>query len=165
VDQQLGAGVDLADPRGLGDGGQRDVAGDEVDAGDIEAERACGADGDAGDLRVDQIGDVGTVGADPLDEHAATGRRDRVGSESLPGELRADAGVGFDCLVGERFGAAAPGIVIELGIDQRGDRPPAVAGDVEVFTPGAGDHPLPDHQEPVLDAGDVLLDDHGRAGA
>ena len=80
VHPQAGAGVDLDDHAPLLFERARDVAGDDVHAGDVEPDHQRGLNGAGGDLGVDQVGDVGRGAAGAqvgvaADDHDVTRQR------------------------------------------------------------------------------------------
>ena len=93
VHPQAGAGVDFDDDATLLGERTADVAADDVDAGDVEADRAGGVDGLAGDVGVDDVGDVGrgAAGAEvrvAANEHFVAGGGNGIGREALLGQHR-----------------------------------------------------------------------------
>src|SRR5690606_40741386 len=94
VHQQPWTGVDLDDGTALCLQRLRDVFGDEVDAGDVQPDRANRQRSCGGHRRVDELGHVEGDVAVSLDQHANALGRYRLGLEALVREL--DAGSGVD---------------------------------------------------------------------
>ena len=164
VHEHPGAGVDLDHHPPLL--GQRpgDVLGDQVDAGDVEADRLGGEDHVAGDVGADLVGLVGREVAVDLDRDAAARLRDVVGGERLAFEL--GQGEVVELHQRQDVGEVGAAVGIAVGVlDEGPDRARAVADDDVVLSARRGHHRLPHHEQPVGDAARELLHDHAAGAA
>ncbi len=167
VHAEAGRGVDLADAAADVLVGLGDVGGEEVDAADVEADGADGADRHLAVVGVDDVGDV---------DRGAAGRE--VGG----GAQVDDLALGRDgVLVVALLGQHALGLVVELepgqhllvadaaarvlvdDLDQLLDGALAVADDVAGHALGGGDQLAVDHQQAMVEALEEALDQHGAA--
>ena len=160
-------GVDLADAAADVLVGLGDVGGEEVDAADVEADGADGADRHLAVVGVDDVGDVDRraagrqVGGGAQVDDLALGR-DGVLVVALLGQhalgLLVELEPGQHLLVAD---AAARVLVHDL--DQLLDRALAVADDVAGHALGGGDQLAVDHQQAMVEAFEEALDQHGAA--
>jgi hypothetical protein len=165
VHAKAGGGVDLADAAAELAVRTGDVRGDEVDAGDVEADRVRGADRHLAVVGVDDVGEVdrGAAGAQvagraQIDDLAGGGH----GLGGITNELEQAAGLIIDLDAGQDLlvADAAARVAVDL-LDQLRDRALAVADDVARHALGDGDHAAADDEDAVVEAGDVVLDDDG----
>ena len=161
VHQQAGAGVDLDDRAAGLVQRARDVGGDQIDAGDVQADDARGQAHLVGDIRMHVVGAVDRDVAVALDQHLAAGFGHRAGVQALALEQQPDHRLALqaDRLEREFLGLAAARVGVELGVDQLLHAGAAVAGDPQRLAARGGDHLAGDDQHAVLVAGNVALDD------
>src|SRR5471030_307614 len=165
--QQAGTGVDFDDGAALFGQRPRNVVGDDIDAGDVEADHARGQRGHRRHFGMDLIGDVEADVAVGLDQHLLAVQRHGIRGQALALQFEDDLGAVFRRQRVQRrvFGGAATRVGVDLLVDQPDDVGAAVAGHPQRLARGGRDQPLADHQQAVLVAGDEALDDDALAAA
>ena len=118
--QQAGTGVDLDNRAALLVQRAGNILRHDIDAGNVQPDDAGRQRDDVIDFRVYGVGAVHGDVAVALDQHLAPGGRNRFGRQALALEFEHDGavGVGLDLAQRKVFADAAPGIVVELGVDQ-----------------------------------------------
>jgi hypothetical protein len=165
VHAEAGGGVDLADPAADLAVGAGDVGGDEVDAGDVEADRAGGADRHLAVVGVDDVGEVdgGAAGAEvagAAQVHELAGGEHGVRGVAL--ELEEAAGLVVELDAGEDLlvADAAARVALTSSTSWAMVRSPS-----PTTWPGTrlahGDQLAVDDQEAVVEALEEGLDDDG----
>src|SRR5574343_1607346 len=163
VHEQAWAGVDFDDGAALS--GQRlsDIAADQIDASDVEADDTSGQRGDGGRFGMHFVGAIESVVGVALDQHFAAGGWHGVAAQALAFQF--DFGGRVDLDDGQRMqlGIAPARVVIDLGVDQFLHGVLAVAGYGDEVAAVGGDQLAADNQQAVLDARDGTLDQHAGA--
>ena len=157
---QAGSGIHFDDGAALFFERARDVLGDDVDAGDVQAYHAGGERDDRIDIGVNEIGHVVGDVAVALDQHFLALAGNRLGRVALPLQFEHDGRVFLDQDEAEREVVpwAAPRIAVELPVYQLGDADTAVAEYPGSFALGRRHDAAADHQQAVLVAGYEALD-------
>ena len=167
VHAEAGRGVDLDDRSSYFPITAGDVRRDEVDAADVEADRLDSPLGHHPVVLVDGVGPVGRGAAGRQVAGQAqvenlSFRQHGVEGHPLLGEQAPRLLVHHDAGQHLLVADAAPGVAVDL-LDQLGDGAPAVPHHVAGDALGHGGHAAVDHQDAVVVAGLVALDDHPRA--
>src|SRR5450830_1459256 len=167
VGQQARAGVDFDDGAALLFQRTRDVGGDQVDAGDIQADYARSQQGRMHDRWVHVVGDVDGDVAVWLDQHFLASLRHGQGGHALAFQFQDDFArfMRFHHAQREVFAFATARIGIDLRVDQLQDVRDAIAIDPPGFALGRGDQLVADHQQAVFVARDEAFHQYGRAVA
>ena len=167
VRQQAGAGIDFDDGAALLCQRTRDVGGDQVDAGDIEADDPGGEQGRMHDGRMHVVRDVDGHVAVRLDQHFLAGLRHGQGGHALALQFQHDFArfVRLDGAQWEIFAFAAARVGIDLRVDQFQHGGDAVAVDPQGFALGGRDQLVADDEQAVFVARDEAFHQHSRAVA
>ena len=138
-----------------------DVQGQHVHPGDIETDHPGRLDGMGGDLRVHQVGHIGSGPAGTqvgvaAQQNPRPGGRHRIGRQPLFGEDRQGDLVQFDQAEHGGMTRAAARVAIDLG-HQLADGGETITDDLGRFAPGGRHHPFADHQQAKVGTRDVAL--------
>ena len=141
----------------------RDVLGDHIDSGDIQADDACCFDRMPSDIRMDFVGHIGGCSAGAqvgvaTDEDFLTDRRDRIGRHALGHQHPEGNSIDLDQAQGGRVPVAAARIFVDF-IDQFLDSRLAITDDVGWFASGGSNEFSTDDEHSVVVARCVPFDD------
>ena len=164
VHQQARARIDLHDGPALGVHGFGDVSGDHVDARDVQPHHPGGQGGHRRDFWVNPRGDVVVHVAIALHDHHAIFLHHAVSVQALTLQFQDRMGLSIQAYFVERkiLLDATPGVAVDLSFDQLGNGGCPIARDGGQLAFGSRHDPIADHQQAMLLAFDVALDNDVR---
>ena len=160
--QEAGACIDFDHRAALFLQGLGDVLCDQVDAGNVQADHACGQGRGVSHFRMNVIGAINRQIAIAYHHHLAPGRGDGLRRVALALQLQHHRALFLGANQTQRkiFSVSATRITVDLGVDQLTQRAATIGQHRGGLAFGGGDHLAAYHQQAVFLASDVLLHHH-----